>query len=609
MGVLLLIVLGFASTSPTIAAAAAPAPAREEALPTKVPSVPFVDLAAPVDSIDDESPTPAPQPVVPAPPTTTVPTTTTTTIPTTTTTTIPKTTTTVPGETDETPVGSEVPAGSQAPDDTTAGSVVSRPSVAPRVRESDIPVSSIVLALAVLAAVGTAAVLIARREREMLTTDDATIHAPEPGKLLRDEQSDTDDSSVVDVETLEFLVELGEALLNAGDAVGHVEATIRNIAEINGIRGLGLLVLPASLVLSLHRGDSVVTEVSTSTSAPLRLDQIDDVFRLVNDAERAEVSTTEGLRALEDIRTRPSPSSNNLRLGAYVLATVGLAMLLRGSWTELALAAILGVVIGGLRLATESQQAAYQVFWPLISAATASAAVFATARVFTDLAVFPALVAPLVTFLPGGLLTIGVLELATGQIISGASRLAAGAMKLTLLAIGIVAGAQLVGVPGGDLRAGGTGTFSALVPWVGVALFGVGIARFNGARPRSLVWILVALYVAYAGQVLGGLFFGSALSAFFGAMAMTPVALFASRQRFGPTPLVTFLPGFWLLVPGALGLEGVTRVIGQGAAGNAGALATTVTSMIGISLGLLLGLIISGADPARPWSDSSRRRW
>jgi hypothetical protein len=70
-----------------------------------------------------------------------------------------------------------------------------------------------------------------------------------------------------------------------------------------------------------------------------------------------------------------------------------------------------------------------------------------------------------------------VLELATGQIVSGASRLASGALQLVLLALGIVAGGQLVGVPAGDLRGDATsGLLRTLAPWIGVAVFGLGVA-------------------------------------------------------------------------------------------------------------------------------------
>ena len=55
----------------------------------------------------------------------------------------------------------------------------------------------------------------------------------------------------------------------------------------------------------------------------------------------------------------------------------------------------------------------------------------------------PTLIAPLITLLPGALLTTAVIELASGQMISGAGRLAAGATQLLLLALGIVGPALL----------------------------------------------------------------------------------------------------------------------------------------------------------------------
>ena len=56
------------------------------------------------------------------------------------------------------------------------------------------------------------------------------------------------------------------------------------------------------------------------------------------------------------------------------------------------------------------------------------------------------LVAPaLVTFLPGATLTIATIELASDQIVSGASRLVWGVSQLLLLAFGVFIGLSLVG--------------------------------------------------------------------------------------------------------------------------------------------------------------------
>jgi uncharacterized membrane protein YjjP (DUF1212 family) len=478
-----------------------------------------------------------------------------------------------------------------------------RPSVQPQVRASDIGVGSIVLALLVLLAIGgISSVLMRRPGHDVRLPVDAVATRTRPRAV-------TSDTTVrppgdrVDTTMLDLLVEVGEALVDAGNAVNHVESTLRNIAKVYDIGDVGVLVLPTALIVSIPGVGNVQTEVSTAGRSTLRLDQVDDIVHLVNAVERGEIGADDGRAALARIRASEPPYEPWLVVSGYALTTIGITLVLRGGWREVVVAAVLGVVVGSFRLSTRRASSSSQPFWPLIAAAGVSTVVFTTARFVDDLIVFPPLVAPLVTFLPGALLTTAFLELATGQIVAGSARVASGAMQLLLLALGIVAGAQLVGVPGGDIRPAVEGLSAAVLPWIGVAVFGVGVVWFHGARRSTLPWIMVSLYAAFAGQVVGGLFFGSSLSAFFGAAAMTPVALLAARQPTGPTPLVTFLPGFWILVPGALGLEGVIRIVGaDGGTAGAAAITTTVISMVGISLGILLGLTLVASDPERPWA-------
>lgn len=52
--------------------------------------------------------------------------------------------------------------------------------------------------------------------------------------------------------------------------------------------------------------------------------------------------------------------------------------------------------------------------------------------------------------------------------------------------------------------------------------------------------------------------------------------------------MVTFLPSFWLVVPGSLGLRSVTHLLSDQAAGIEG-LITVVFAMTSIALGTLVG--------------------
>ena len=478
----------------------------------------------------------------------------------------------------------------------------SRPATMPAVRTSTIPAGSVVLSLVVLVAGTLLARAVLRREAGDPADPAVTPALPTapPGRTTsRAATVHQPDAGAPDPATLDFLLELGRALVDAGDAINHVQETLEEVAVLNGVRDAGILAMPTALVISLPDARGAQTEVTTAGVTLLRLDQVDQVFRIVAAARARRLSPTEGLDALAAVRAAPPPFTPALQLVGHVLFTLGLVLLLRGGWQELALGALLGVLVGGLNLAADRLRSGYQAFLPVVAALGVSVVVLGAARFLPDLAVFPPLVAALVAFLPGGLLTTAVFELSTGQLVSGSGRLAAGGLRLVLLALGILAGAQLVGVPAASIGGPTSGPVTVLAPWLGVAVFGVGVVLFKGARWSSLRWILLVLYVAYAGQVLGGLFFGSTLSAFFGALAMTPVAVVAARQESGPPALVSFLPGFWLLVPGAVGLQGVTRFLDEDTVEGVSSLVSMGTSMVGIALGVLLGLAIGAEVAAR----------
>ncbi|MCD9625208.1 threonine/serine ThrE exporter family protein [Rhabdothermincola salaria] len=496
-----------------------------------------------------------------------------------------------------------------------------RPATRPAVQTSTIPVGSVVFAGAVLVAVAVLVWMALRRAPAPAPARPRrTAEEPQARPAAESEAS----GPVVDapvavpgspeeLQALHFLLEMGQALIDAGESSANTAQTLEDIAEVNGIFGLGAVVLPTALILSVPHGTDVQTEVRTAGTSKLTMDQSDELFRLVRRAERGEVTPLEGLAAIARARTLPPRFSPPVRLLGATIFTVGLVLLLRGSWADLLLGAVLGVGVGALQIAlartTSREIRNYQAFWPLLAAFTVTVVVLALGRVWSDLSVFAPLVAPLVTFLPGGLLTTGVLELSSGHVISGAGRLASGLMQLVLLALGIVAGAQLVGFPASVIGETPTNPLGVAAAWLGVAVFGFGVYVFYGARTESLRWILLVLYVAYAGQVIGGLFFGGTLSAFFGAVAMTPIAMLAARQEDGPAMLVSFLPGFWLLVPGALGLEGITRIFGDDQIEGISAMVTTVATMVGVSLGVLLGLALGSRIPAlnRPaWADRVR---
>jgi uncharacterized membrane protein YjjP (DUF1212 family) len=393
-------------------------------------------------------------------------------------------------------------------------------------------------------------------------------------------------------ELQDFVLQLGSALTEAGTAVSEIQERIVRVLDAFGSPGARVVVLPTSLLVSLGTAQAATIERSAQLGASLRLDQISALYGLTRQAETGDVTPAEGLRRLDEIRDLPPRFGVLLRVLGYVVGAVGICLVLDPEPSELGVAAVLGLIVAVIKLLARDR-AWLQVLLPVVAALTVSSATFFAAEHGLVDGTLRPLIASLITLLPGAALTTATVELASGEMIAGSSRLVYGALQLLLLAFGIVAGAELGGLPSQealtDVQANHLGWWAA---WVGVLVFGVGMFLHFSAPRRSLKWLLLVLYAAWIGQLIGDQLFGAALSGFVGALAMTPVAYLIATRPSAPPATVTFLPAFWLLVPGALGLIGVTEIVTQAGTAGTDDFVAAVGTIISIALGVLCGVTL-----------------
>jgi len=397
------------------------------------------------------------------------------------------------------------------------------------------------------------------------------------------------DSPQIDTNlVLEFLFRLGQAYLACGEQTAQVELLLRRIAAARGMRRSRVVAFPTAVFISLHDGSEERVTLAEGPTQTLRLDQIADVYALGAAAQRGTLEPRDGLEQLAKIlRKRPRFGIAGIVLGHTVL-TLGLAILIMPTLTNLAAAALLGTIVGGVKALNRNREV-LAVPLPVIAAALVSGLVFFAVRYGLPVDPLHALVPPLVTFLPGGMLTLGMVELVYGDMVSGSSRLITGFVQLVLLAFGLAAGAALIGFsPSNLLEATAPGTSMAWAPWAGVVVFGIGVYFHFSAPKDSLGWMLLVLLLTFAAQRASAGFVGSEMSGFFGTLVATPLGYLIQLRFNGPPSMVTFLPSFWLLVPGSLGLLSVTRMLSDRAAGLDG-LVSAVFILASIALGTLVG--------------------
>lgn len=396
-----------------------------------------------------------------------------------------------------------------------------------------------------------------------------------------------------------FVVRLGAAMNAAGQTVYEVQERLARATDAYRARAARISAFPTFLMVTMGRGEPATLELTSVTTVP-RLDQIARLERLVREAEAGLIRPADGLRELDAIEQMQPRFGRLQSIAGYMVLSLGLCLILQSAPRDVAAAALLGALVGLLRSVVGTEQPV-QALLPLIAAFSVAALSALAVRLDLTDPGLRAMVASLVVFLPGTTLTTAVLELAAGQIVSGASRLVAGVMQLALLAFGIIAGIQAVGAPSSLVFSGSGNMLGDWAPWLGVGVFAAGATVANSAPPRSFPGLLLVLYAAWAGQVLGNAVFGGYVSAFVGALVMTPVAAWVSRLPSAMPPHASFLPGFWLLVPGALGLIGLAQLAGDAEAAGADDLVATVVSLFAVAVGILCGSILLG------WVSATRR--
>ena len=398
---------------------------------------------------------------------------------------------------------------------------------------------------------------------------------------------DRDNESLRELQT--FLVQLGAAMNAAGEPVQSVQDRLMRAARAYGAESARISAFPTYMMLTIAPGEPATLELTTAL-APSRLEQISALEHLVHEAERASIDPTVGLRRLEDIRTMRPRFGPVQSIVGYAVLSLGICLVLHPAPRNVAAAAVFGAIVGLLRSLERNRS--LQILVPIVAAFAVAALSALAVKHGLDGPGLRAMVASLVVFLPGAALTTAVLELAAGQMVSGSARLVSGVMQLALLAFGILAGIETVGVPSPSVFAGSHEVLGTWAPWLGVLVFAVGVTVAYSAPARSLPGLLVVLYAAWTGQVVGNAIFGIYMSAFVGALVMTPVAYWIERLPSAMPQYASFLPGFWLLVPGALGLIGLTELAGDAGAAGVQDLAATVVSILAVALGVLCGTLL-----------------
>ena len=389
-------------------------------------------------------------------------------------------------------------------------------------------------------------------------------------------------------ELLEFLEELSCALIASGNSVTDTERILRSVAESQGVE-VEVSVLPTMLII---KAEGEVSRMGLAAQSPgmMPLHQVTEIYRLTDDVTSGRRGVGEALAELRGILRGSHRFGRYGILLGYLILSIGIALLIQPYPDLVIYSSFLSLIAGSLIVVGYGNRR-LSLIMPVLASFTVSGVAFFMINTGAVSGNLTLLVPPLIYFIPGVTLTTGIYELASGELVSGSSRVIYGCMVLLLLLFGVLMGMQLNRFPQEEFAAIKISAIS-YSPYLGAFLFAVGIYLFLSVYRSDFPWILLVLYSALMGQQLGNAAGGGLLGAFLGALSMTLVA--RGIELAGKTPhFVTLYPAFWFLAPGSLGFIGIANLLGKNYLTSIAEITLFAMTVVAIALGLLVGALLT----------------
>lgn len=420
-----------------------------------------------------------------------------------------------------------------------------------------------------------------------------------PSHLPPDEAPGADGRSV-DRDAIEFVLTLARALHTAGTPATTLEDLL---ADVSG--RLGLEAQFFSTPTSFHAAIGPLLDQRTFLvrvqPAMVDLGAMRELHSLAQAVGRGRMTPAAGSERVTALVTAKPRYRWFVRVAAMSAVSATGAVFLKGGLHEAVVAATAGLAIGliGLvfkRLTRPDTQ-------ELVSAFASTTIVLSAATFGFPVALPTAILAGIISLLPGLSVTVAMSELASRHLASGTARLASSITTLVMLALGVALATVITGElwgppPARLLTMTRVVAAPAWAPTFALAVAPLAFTVLLRGRGRDVPWIVGASLLGYAGLILGQEFLGAVLGASFGAFAVGLASNGFERARLGPAQ-VPQVPGVLLLVPGSLGFRSITAMLDQNYDGGLQAATTMLLTAVALAAGLLAANVVLPANKAR----------
>jgi uncharacterized membrane protein YjjP (DUF1212 family) len=389
-----------------------------------------------------------------------------------------------------------------------------------------------------------------------------------------------------------FLLRLAKALHTYGLPAYELEQTMNGCAEAMGY-GIQAMSLPTSISITVLPPDAepqtFLIRVSPGEVNIERLRKTTEVARHVIDGT---INSEDGANRLKQISESQPDYPSWVIVLAFAVVSTCIARIFSGGLNEMLVSSIIGLIVGLIAVASRTRPMLDHLLPTICAFVATFLALVINDYYDVHMTTSVVIISGLIILLPGLSLTIALAELATQNLVSGTARLSGTMTIFIQLAFGSALGAELSKRLGFVINDAIVHPAEPWTIWLAAAIASLALVPLFSARKKDFGWFLLSAVTAFTTVHFASQALGASLGAFVGAITIGIMAKLVTRFFDIPGAMI-MMPGFIILVPGAVGYRSILALVERDVVGG---LSTAFdVSVIGISL--VAGFLLSSLVP------------
>jgi len=387
-----------------------------------------------------------------------------------------------------------------------------------------------------------------------------------------------------------ILLHICKAISEAGAPAHRLESYMQVISEKFNLSA-SFFAMPTAVLASIGEDEYSQRSFMIKTNPnDINLSTLQTINELINQLENDEIDIDFALKAIKNITTKPSPYPNWLFALCFGLVGGGFTTLFSGSWYDVLVACILGLMTGLITIYSASYTYLSQLLTPLAAMIVGFSAV-AINHYLQSIDHFLVSLAGLIILVPGLGITTAMRELSTGHLVSGSSRMAGAVTILFLLSFGLALGYLIAQSIFGETQVVKLTGVPEWFTYCALVITALCFSVLFKARIADTFWIFLSIGLAYSGSILIGLWVEQPFKSLVAVMLISTAGNIYSRISSNPASVMQ-IPGTILLVPGSIGFNSLSAMYTNDTMNGVQAAFNAALIAVAISVGLLVGNLI-----------------